>query len=128
MRGSDYKLAFAWLVSVLRGSELGCIAEILPLEKQVDFSEVGPVGLVPLPAFSHQVVDLLGTVGWLGQRSVVLVSAVQQADVLDYLLVRQLAVRLVSGERQNFPHGHGERPHVALGRELTPAKTHTCSC
>lgn len=84
----------------------------------MDLAEVRSVRLVPLPALSHQVVDLPRAVRGLWQGPVVLVAVVEIADVFDDLLVCQFAEGLVSGKGEDLPHGHRESPDVALGCEL----------
>lgn len=99
-------------------SDIGGVSEVLSLEKQVDLSEVGSVVFVPLPAFLHEVVDLLRAGGRLGQVDLLAVVVVEVADVLDDFVVHLVGVGLLAGESQDLPHGDGKRPDVALGGEF----------
>lgn len=44
------------------------VAQVLPLQEQVDLPEIRPVGLVPLPALAHEIKDLFGAVDWGAQQ------------------------------------------------------------
>lgn len=60
---SENQKPYTYLTYCLRfcaaPESLGRVAQVLPLQEQVDLVEVGPVRLVPLPALAHQVVYLL---------------------------------------------------------------------
>lgn len=84
----------------------------------MDLPKVGSVVLVALPALAHEVVDLLGGGRGGGQVPLPAVAVEEVAHVLDDLLVAELGEGLRAAEGEDFPQRHGERPHVALGREL----------
>jgi len=72
-----------------------------------------------VPTLDHEVVDLARTVGWLAENNpvqggVVAVLVVAAGAVGNDLVVCQLIERTLSGERQDLPQCHGERPHVSL--------------
>jgi len=43
------------------------VAKILSLQEEVDLSEIGPIRFIPLPALTHQVIDLLWAILWYWQ-------------------------------------------------------------
>ena len=101
------------------------VAEVLPLQEQVDFPERRPLGLVALPALVHQVSDLSRTLERRRQtdadaaasRGSVL-GLVELGQVRDDPLVGERLVRLLARERQDLPERDAEAPDVALRREL----------
>lgn len=99
-----------WL-TLYRG---GDVAEIFALQEQVDFGESGPVGRVPLPALSHQIVYLSRTHRRSRQIPLTGVVLVPVIGVFDHLLASQFRVRLLRAQHQNLPECHGKRPDVAF--------------
>lgn len=63
------------------------VAEVLPLEKQVDFTEQWPVRRLPFPAFSHEIVDFSGTRRRPRQVPGESIVLVQVIAIFDYLFV-----------------------------------------
>ncbi len=96
----------------------GVVSHVLPLQEHVYLPEGGPDGLLSVPALAHEVVDLLGAVPRHGQHRLEPVVPVAMAGVLNHLLVTQAHERLLTGQGQDLPQGHRERPNVTLTSEL----------
>lgn len=73
----EFRLSFSWLVFSIpctsssrwhvHGAEIsvtpdGFVAQVLSLQEKVDFAEVGPAGVISLPALTHQVVNFTWTI------------------------------------------------------------------
>lgn len=84
----------------------------------MDFSEIGPIVFVSLPAFFHEIIDFFGASWWLGEIDLVAVVVIEVTDVFYDFVVHHIGVWLVSGECQYLPHGHCECPDVTLGCEF----------
>lgn len=98
----------------------GSVAERLPLQEQVDLPEGRSLQLLPSPALSQEIDDVLGG-GWDGgPRKVQKVPLVpeQLAQVLHDLRVRQGVVGAPPRQMQDLPQRHAKRPDVALRRVL----------
>ena len=91
-------------------------------QKNADVGERRPLRLVAAPTLSHQVVELSRTVGNAGggdrtRRVSGNLVAVPLTQGGDELRVCEPVVRPAWRRRHHLPHGHSERPHVALRRK-----------
>jgi len=86
----------------------------------MDFSESGPLSLRAPPALAHEVVDVAGVHRERGRRErlVLAIVRVQVRQVVHHLGVGELRERRRAAQVHHLPQGHGEGPHVALGRVL----------
>lgn len=90
------------------------VAQVLPLEEEVNFCETRSVRRVAFPALAHQVVDLAraGCRSWeIPLTPVVLVPVVR---VLYDLFAGQFCIRLLGAKHQDLPQSDRKGPHVAF--------------
>ena len=69
----------------------------------MDFLKGWPVQFLPVPAFSHKIVDLLWAVGWLGQVDLLGITVEVVAAVLNDLLIVKVLERLFTGIGEHLP-------------------------
>jgi len=84
----------------------------------VNLAERRPLNLDAVPTLDHEVVDLTRAVGRLTEHDVELMTGAAAGTVVDDLVVGECFERTLSGECEDLPQRHGERPHVALRCEL----------
>lgn len=94
-------------------------SEVLPRQKHVDLLEGRTLPSVLVPAFDHQVVDLLGAPRRLRETQVKSVRLVIVAAVVDHLLIGQVFEWHRSGTGEDLPHCDAKRPDVAPARKVS---------
>ena len=103
------------------------VAHVFSLHEHVNLAECRPLYLVPVPAFQHEIEDLLGAVRRWGEVDLLVVVPVEVATVLDHLFVCHGAEWLLPRKRQDLPYGDCIRPDVTLAGEFTLEINHCYS-
>lgn len=86
----------------------------------MNFAERRPFGRQSPPAFAHQVVDIARTMLRSRQRNAWRCAGdgplCETLKVINNGFVTELLIRALSGQHEDLPQSHGERPYVTFGR------------
>ena len=80
-----------WFVDGEEGVVYGVrlIAHGFTLQEHADFTECGPLGLLPVPTFAHEVVDLFGAARGLIRAQGCVLRTVVHSTIIDDIRICQ---------------------------------------